>query len=52
MDDIYDVLRLLVTKARGSIADSEIEQALAIIDRHAQQPVPAATGAGNAEADA
>jgi hypothetical protein len=44
MDDIYDVLRLLVTKARGSIADAEIDKALAIIGRYqAAAPVPAAT---------
>lgn len=42
METIYDVLRLLVTKARGTISDREIELATALIDRHEKAaPVPA-----------
>lgn len=42
METIYDVLRLLVSKARGTVTDREIELATAVIDRHEKAvPVPA-----------
>lgn len=56
METIYDVLRLLVTKARGVISDRDIELAQEIIARHEKAaPVPdkaeAETGEGNGKAD-
>jgi hypothetical protein len=55
METIYDVLRLLVNKARPVLTDAEIHLAQDIINRHeAAVPAPAAeTGAGaDAEANA
>lgn len=34
METIYDVFRMLVNAARNIVPDSNIEKALAIIDRH------------------
>lgn len=52
METIYDVLRLLVAKARPVLTDVEIHAAQKIIDSHeAAHPVtPAAEGGEDAEA--
>jgi len=34
METIYDVFRTLVSKARHTLTDTEVEQALAVIDAH------------------
>lgn len=50
METIYDVLRLLVSKSTGILADAEIALAHKIIDAHeAAAPVPAETTATGAE---
>jgi len=42
METIYDVLRLLVSKARPMLTDAEIELAHKVIDAHeAAVPAPA-----------
>jgi hypothetical protein len=47
METIYDVFRLLVSRSRQTVADSEVDQAMAIIDqadtarRNATAPVTA-----------
>lgn len=53
MEDIYDVLKLLVTRARGVLSDQEIELATRIVEKHqAASPVPAkAKVGGDAETD-
>lgn len=58
MESIYDVLRLLVSKGRGVLTDTEIAAAHAIIDRHEEaRPVPAKAkapqddGQGGGQAD-
>ena len=53
MEDIYDVLKLLVTRARPHLTDAEIELATRIVEKHqAASPVPAkAKVGGDAEAD-
>lgn len=53
MEDIYDVLKLLVTRARGALSDQEIELATRIVEKHqAASPVPAkAKVGGDAETD-
>lgn len=53
MEDIYDVLKLLVTRARGVLSDQEIELATRIVEKHqAVSPVPAkAKVGGDAETE-
>ena len=53
MEDIYDVLKLLVARARGQLSDAEIELATQIVEKHqATVPVPAkAKVDGDAEAN-
>jgi hypothetical protein len=49
MENIYDVLRLLVNRARASVADGDIEKALQLVGQHeaaAPAPAPAAAAAG------
>jgi hypothetical protein len=51
METIYDVLRLLVSKARGTITDREIELAQTLIDRHEKAAHVRLLAGDDAEAD-
>ena len=51
MEDIYDVLKLLVTKARPHLTDAEIELATRIVDKHQATFPVAAKGKVNGDAE-
>jgi hypothetical protein len=50
MNDIYDVFRMLVQRSRNTMADTEVEEALTIIDTAAAARTDAVTAAVEANA--